>query len=143
VAAVILRRSLVTAAAGCALLGGCAAPAPASEDAGPPAATQAAPDGAVPLPWPAHSAAEAAGLQRRVDDGAQPWLLDPAEVALSYVAAAYGWDAARTALVPDDAVEDETVQVTGPDGALRTLTLRQPDRTGSGGIWVVTADATS
>lgn len=122
---VILRRTLLTALAACALLGGCAVPAP-------PPPTAATPT--VELPWPARSAAEAAGLQQAVDGGAQPWLLDPAELALSYVTAAYGWTDAGVA------VDGAGVQVSGPDGAARTLAVSQPDRTGPGGIWVVTAD---
>jgi hypothetical protein len=124
---VILRRTLLTALAAGALLGGCAAPVPAT-----PPAPAAAP--AVDLPWPARSAAEAAGLQQAVDGGAQPWLLDPAELARSYVTAAYGWTDAAVA------VDGDAVQVTGPGGGARTLTVSQPDRPGPGGVWVVTAD---
>ncbi len=115
------------------LLGGCATPAPPA--AGTPAAP---PSGAVPavaLPWPARSAAEAAGLQQAADSGAQPWLLDPEETALSYAAAAFGWTAAGA-----ERTEPGTVLVTGPAGARRTLTLVQPVRSGTGGIWSVTAD---
>lgn len=132
----ILRRTLVTALAACALLGGCAAPDPDLPAAQPP--TPAA-EPAVQPPWPARSAAEAAGLQRAVDGGAQPWLLDPAELALSYVTAAYGWTDAGIAVEPASG-DRAGVQVTGPDGEARTLTVSRPDRTGPGGIWVVTAD---
>lgn len=126
----ILRRTLLTALAATALLGGCAAPAPTSPAA--PAPADSPP--AVGLPWPARSAAEAAGLQQAVDGGAQPWLLDPAELALSYAAAAHGWtDAGVT-------VDGASVLVTGPGGGTRKLTVAQPDRVGPGGIWVVTAD---
>ena len=129
----ILRRTLLTALAATALLGGCAAPAP-SAPAPAPAPATADPAPVVGLPWPARSAAEAAGLQQAVDGGAQPWQLDTAELALSYATAAYGWtDAAIT-------VDGETVQVTGPGGESRTLTVAQPARVGPGGIWVVTAD---
>ena len=124
----ILRRTLLTALAATALLGGCAAPAPTAP------APEPATAPVVGLPWPARSAAEAAGLQQAVDGGAQPWLLDPAELALSYASAAHGWaDAGIT-------VDGETVQVTGPDGEARTLTVAQPDRVGPGGIWVITND---
>ncbi|MHA6781516.1 hypothetical protein ACVGOW_11050 [Pseudonocardia saturnea] len=130
----ILRRTLLTALAATALLGGCAAPTPTAPTPTAPAPAVADPAPAVGLPWPARSAAEAAGLQQAVDGGAQPWLLDPAELALSYATAAHGWaDAGIT-------VDGETVQVTGPDGEARTLTVAQPDRVGPGGIWVVTAD---
>lgn len=132
----ILRRTLLTALAATALLGGCAAPAPTAPAPEPaPAVVDPADTAPVAgLPWPARSAAEAAGLQQAADGGAQPWLLDPAELALSYATAAHGWaDAGIT-------VDGETVQVTGPDGEARTLTVAQPDRVGPGGIWVVTAD---
>jgi len=42
------------------------------------------------LPWPATTAAQVASLQIPVDGGAQPWLLEPTQVALAY-AAARGW----------------------------------------------------
>jgi hypothetical protein len=90
----------------------------------------------VSLPWPAENAADAAALQAAVDDGAQPWLLDPAEVSLSYAAAAHGWHDA----VARTGAGGTTVDVEGPAGERITLTLAQPGRTGPGGIWVVTAD---
>lgn len=115
------------------LLGGCAAPAPPA--AGTPAAPASGTAPAVALPWPARSAAEAAGLQQAADSGAQPWLLDPEETALSYATAAFGWTTAGA-----ERTEPGTVLVTGPAGARRTLTLVQPVRSGSSGIWSVTAD---
>ena len=132
----ILRRILVTSVAACALLAGCGSPTGPAPSTSPPAppAPSGAPAAAVELPWPARSDAEAAGLQEAADGGAQPWLLDPAEVARSYAAAALGWtDATATA-------SDGSVEVTGPGGARHVLTVEQPGRTGAGGIWVVTAD---
>ncbi|WP_300007183.1 hypothetical protein [Pseudonocardia sp.] len=115
---------------GVGLLGGCAAPAPA-----PPTVAPAAPQpAAVALPWPTGRSGE---LQRSVDEGAQPWLLDPSEVALAYGAAAYDWAAAQAVASADGT----TVDLTGPDGTRRTLTLAQPATAGPAGIWVVTADA--
>ncbi len=114
---------LAAALAGCAP----AAQAPAPQ---PPASATAAP---VTLPWPAATAAQAASLQTAVDGGAQPWLLDPTQVALAY-AAARGW--------PDAAAVDTTaagVTIRSSAGT-HVLTLAQPGKTGTAGIWVVTAD---
>ena len=88
------------------------------------------------LPWPAHSAADAAALQTAADSGSQPWLLDPSEVAISYAAAAHGWADAEAYPGPDGT----SVDVRNPDGERLTLTLAQPARTGDTGIWVVTAE---
>ncbi|MFD1531347.1 hypothetical protein [Pseudonocardia aurantiaca] len=90
----------------------------------------------VELPWPAHSAADAAALQTAADSGSQPWLLDPSEVAISYAAAAHGWAGAEAYPGPDGT----SVDVRNPDGERLTLTLAQPARTGDTGIWVVTAE---
>ena len=141
--AVIVRAGhlLLTVLAAAALVTGCGAPTPAPP--GPAPAPGTAPDAAAPavaLPWPARSAAEAAGLQAAADGGAQPWLLDPAEVALSYVAAARDWAAADTSVGDPAAAGAVPVTVAGPAGEGRLLTLRQPARAGRGGIWVVTAD---
>nr|ASV47049.1 hypothetical protein [uncultured bacterium] len=142
-----LLAGLLTAAvlAVAVLAAGCATPVAPGAGAAPgttvpstpaPGPGTGAPDApAVDLPWPARSAAEAAGLQGAADSGAQPWLLDPEETALAYAAAAHGWTAAGTERTAPDAV-----LVTGPGGARRTLTLVQPARTGPGGIWSVTTD---
>jgi hypothetical protein len=88
---------------------------------------------AVALPWPAATAAQVASLQTAVDGGAQPWLLDPTQVALAY-AAARGWADAS-------AVDTTTAGVTIRSSAgTHVLTLAQPGKTGTAGIWVVTAD---
>lgn len=145
-ARVILRRLLLATLAG-AVLAGCAAPAPpagtapaGSPPAGspsvspppvspPPVSTgPAAP--AVTLPWPDD---DVPALQERVDDGSQPWLLDPSEVALAYAAAAYGWSAAQVVAAADGS----TVDVTGPQDQRRTLSLT---RQGPDSVWLVTAD---
>ncbi|MEJ3657465.1 acyl transferase [Actinomycetes bacterium KLBMP 9759] len=103
----------------------------------PPRPTTANTDTAT-LPWPASGAAEAAALQSEVDRGSQPWLLDPTEVALSYVAAAHDWTTAE-ATVTGSAGGRTTVEVR--EGTrLLTLTLSQPSKPGNGGIWVVTAE---
>jgi hypothetical protein len=93
----------------------------------------APPAPAVALPWPAATAAQVASLQTAVDGGAQPWLLDPTQVALAY-AGARGW--------PDPAAVDTTaagVTIRSTAGT-HLLTLAQPGKTGIAGIWVVTAD---
>jgi len=107
-------------------LAGCASTTPAPA----PATTSAAP---VALPWPAATATQVANLQTAVDGGAQPWLLDRTEVALAY-AAARGWPDAT-------AVNSTSPGVTIRSSAgTHVLTLAQPGKTGSAGIWVVTAD---
>jgi hypothetical protein len=124
---VIVPRALAAALLAAGLLAGCASPAPAVPVPAPPQASSVA------LPWPTGQAAE---LQRSVDGGAQPWLLDPAEVALAYAAAAHAWDSAQAVT----AAGGSTVDLTGPDGTRRTLTLAQPATAGPAGIWVVTGD---
>jgi hypothetical protein len=108
-----------------------AGPAPPTTESAPaPAAAD------VVLPWPAATAAEAAALQAEVDRGAQPWLLDPSEVAISYAAAAHDWPDAEAYPGPDGT----SVDVRNADGERLTLSLAQPARTGDDGIWVVTAE---
>ncbi|OLT01970.1 hypothetical protein BJF90_30225 [Pseudonocardia sp. CNS-004] len=86
--AVLLPGVLLTACTLTTTNPGPSAPAPT----GPPPTSATAPTaGAVPLPWPAADAAAAAALQAEVDRGAQPWLLDPSEVAIAYAAAAHDW----------------------------------------------------
>ncbi len=101
----------------------------------PPAARAPVTDG-VALPWPVSGGAETAALQAEVDRGAQPWLLDPSEVAISYAAAALGWTDAEAYPGPDGT----SVDIRNAEGERRTLTLTQPGRTGDDGIWVVTAE---
>jgi hypothetical protein len=113
---------LAVALAGCAP----ATPAPAPGRA----TTSATP---VALPWPAATATQVANLQTAVDGGAQPWLLDRTQVALAY-AAARGWPDAT-------AVNATSAGVTIRSSAgTHVLTLAQPGKTGTAGIWVVTAD---
>lgn len=114
-----------------AALAGCGSPAPAVS-----AVPPVAPPPAVALPWPTAAAAE---LQQAVDGGAQPWLLDPTEVALAYAAAAHGWDSAQVLTSTDGSTAD----VTGPDGTRRTLVLTQPATGGPTGIWTITTDTPS
>jgi hypothetical protein len=101
--------------------------------ASPPTAAQGSTAG-VTLPWPVSGAADVAALQQSVDGGAQPWLLDPTEVALSY-AAARGWTGAQAA---GSGAGDVTVR---SSAGTHALTLAQPGRTGNSGIWVVISDS--
>lgn len=122
-----------------ALLAGCGAgdsgartdpvPAGPSTAAAPPAAATAP-----ALPWPTSGGLSAEALQQQVDRGAQPWLLDRTEVALSFVADAYGWTTAQAYPQADGT----TVDVAAPGDMVAALTLAQPGRTGPTGIWVVT-----
>jgi len=107
--------------------------APTAEPTTAPQATPSPPPAVVELPWPAGGDA-AAALQEQVDAGSQPWLLDPAELARSFAATAYGWS--EVTVEPDT---EKTVVVRGPGGGSAVLTLAQPVRSGPGGIWVVTA----
>ena len=136
-----------------AALGGCAAPTPAPAPTQAPSpqstpapaspahapATQAptqAPVSAAPvvLPWPAATPAQAARLQTAVDGGAQPWLLDPTQVALAY-AAARGWRDA----VAEKSTAPTAVTIRSSAGT-HVLALAQPGKPGAAGIWVVIAD---
>jgi hypothetical protein len=75
-----------------------------------------------------------------VDGGTQPWLLDPSDIADSYVAATYGWTDAAATVTPGGTPARTTVDVRNSDGTRRTLTCAQPGRRGTGEIWLVTAD---
>ncbi|MBN9738594.1 MULTISPECIES: hypothetical protein [unclassified Pseudonocardia] len=90
--------------------------------------------GAAPLLWPAGDAATAKRMQQQADDGGDPWLLDPEEVAISYVGAELGYrDPSMTELAPGRfAVTD------GRSAAKSTVSLEQTVRKGPGGIWLVT-----
>jgi hypothetical protein len=124
------------------LLAGCTAgttpgtSAPAGAGPVPPTGGSAPVAADVVLPWPAATAAEAAALQAEVDRGSQPWLLDPSEVAISYAAAAHDWPDAEAYPGPDGT----SVDVRNADGERLILSLAQPARRGSDGIWVVTAE---
>ncbi|MFR9801055.1 hypothetical protein ACL02T_01990 [Pseudonocardia sp. RS010] len=108
-------------------------PAAPQTTAPPTTVPQAAPAGTTLL-WPVTDLAAAQNLQDRVDGGAQPWLLDPEEVAISYATTTYGWTAPETSsTVPG------SVDLSDPSGGTAHLTLVQPVRAGSTGIWVVSA----
>jgi hypothetical protein len=126
--------------AGCTLTAGTpGTSAPAGPRPLPPtstAPTQAPAATDVVLPWPAATPGDAKELQAQVDRGAQPWLLDPCEVAIAYAAAAHDWPDAEAYPGPDGT----SVDVRNADGERITLSLDQPARTGDDGIWVVTAE---
>jgi hypothetical protein len=84
--------------------------------------------------WPLTTQVEADELQQQVDQGHQPWHVDQEAVAAAYAQARLGW-------------QDATVETTDPGRCLVTdpgtgtqaaITLAQPARAGSTGIWVVT-----
>ena len=72
-------------------------------------------------------------LQTAVDQGAQPWRLDPQMVALAFARSRFGWMMPRTQRVAAD-----TVTVDAGAGGAISLHLAQPGRTGADGIWAVT-----
>ncbi len=113
------------------------APTPTPTTAGTPRPTRVPtpPTEPITLPWPSGDATK---LQAEVDRGAQPWLLDPTEVAVSY-AAAQGWTASDH-IVTATSTGRTTVQIFGDHGLQSELDLVQPGRTGPGGVWVVAAD---
>ncbi|WP_416061949.1 acyl transferase [Rhodococcus indonesiensis] len=77
---------------------------------------------------------EAGELQRAVDEGSQPWRLDPSLVAQAFVADRFGWSDTEARMA-----DPHTVEVTDrADGSIVVLQLRQPVREGADGIWVVT-----
>ncbi|GEL26212.1 hypothetical protein PSU4_51660 [Pseudonocardia sulfidoxydans NBRC 16205] len=87
------------------------------------------------LLWPVTDVTQAKALQAQVDQGSQPWLLDPSEVATNYATTVLQWRA-PSAGAPDDG----TVVVTDPDAGTVTLTMVQPATTGSAGVWIVSAE---
>jgi hypothetical protein len=83
--------------------------------------------------WPVTTQDEATTVQAEVEQGHQPWRIDPAAVATGYAEAALGWQ---------DAVVEPTrsgvYRVTdGASGTVADVTLTQPARTGEGGIWAI------
>ncbi|GAA1836859.1 hypothetical protein GCM10009836_14270 [Pseudonocardia ailaonensis] len=105
------------------------APVPAAP--APTTVPQAAPTG-TPLLWPVTDVSAAQQLQTSVDGGAQPWTLDPEEVALNYAGATWSWtNPTVTQTAPG------RLDLTNPGGGTAHLTLVQPVRAGTTGIWVV------
>jgi hypothetical protein len=71
-------------------------------------------------------------LQSAVDQGAQPWRLEPGTTALAFARARFGWMMPRaTTTAPDTVLVDD-----GAGGEV-SLHLVQPGRTGTTGIWMV------
>lgn len=116
-----------------ALVAGCGTTEPPRQP--PPAPAQISP---VTLPWPVSDPAGISVLQKRVDGGAQPWLLEPESVAVSFATAAYGWQDSRAVIAEGGAPANTTVELSGPNQQTARVLLEQPGRTGVGGIWVVT-----
>ena len=73
-----------------------------------------------------------ATLQSAVDQGSQPWRLDPQMTAVAFTRARFGWMMPRTARTAAD-----TVVVDDGRGGSVSLHVVQPARTGTGGIWTV------
>jgi hypothetical protein len=85
--------------------------------------------------WPFTTADQAVAAQTGVDQGHQPWLLDPATVAAHYAAAELGWPDAQIQQTP---LQTATYDMTDPaSGAHATVVLGQPQRQGPTGIWAV------
>ncbi len=75
---------------------------------------------------------QAQQAQAAVDQGHQPWRLDPTLVASAY-GASLGWD--QTTVSP---VDSKTYDITPADGSTRLrLTLSQPIRQDQTGIWEI------
>jgi hypothetical protein len=120
-------RLLVILLAALAVLAGCAG---SGETATRIETPQAAPTG-TPLLWPVTSLEAAQTLQTEVDGGAQPWTLEPEEVAINYATATWGWtNPEPTSSTPG------AVTLNDPQGTA-ALTLVQPVRAGATGVWVV------
>jgi hypothetical protein len=84
--------------------------------------------------WPVRTLEQARILQAGADAGHQPWLLSPAQVAISYGAAELGLYQPVARQVGPNAYE---VGATGSEWAAK-LYLAQPVRQGAGGVWVIT-----
>ncbi|MBW0105349.1 hypothetical protein [Pseudonocardia sp. KRD291] len=84
--------------------------------------------------WPASDAGSAARLQKQVDGGGDPWLLDPTEVATSYSGVELKYR--NPTIVPTRAGVVEVQD--GATPRMATITLAQTVRQGDGGIWLVT-----
>lgn len=123
-----------------ALLSGCASPGPSPPGTLTPTPTPTTATGpaTADLPpgqprWPVSEPDAIAALQAQVDDGRQPWLLDPVEVAQAFARAEYGWQSTAV-----DKITGQKVTVRNPDnGDSALVVLAQPGKTGPTGIWLV------
>jgi len=98
-------------------------------------ATTTTPPAAFTGLWPVKDLAAATRLQRDVDSGRQPWLLEPESVAAAYASSQL--DMKASVLVQ---AYGGTVVLREPStGRVVTITEVQPVKKGPGGIWVVTA----
>lgn len=84
------------------------------------------------LPGEQLDPAAVATLQAAVDQGSQPWRLDPELVALAFVRGHLGWMMPR----PQRTAPDTVLVDDGPGGAV-ALRVVQPGRTGTTGVWTV------
>jgi len=95
------------------------------------------------LPAENLSADETAALQRSIDRGRQPWRLYPDMVAEGYVRSWFAWENLGVWFDWEDvgvAMGDaHTAEVRNrSNGQMLRLHVRQPERHGPRGIWVVT-----
>ncbi|MCD2195270.1 hypothetical protein LQ327_18025 [Actinomycetospora endophytica] len=89
-----------------------------------------------PVAGEALDAGAIAALQGAVDQGAQPWRLDPEMTAVAFVRGRFGWMMPRPQRVGPD-----TVMVDDGAGGAVGLHLEQLGRTGPDGVWTVAGGA--
>ncbi|MFB3739122.1 MAG: hypothetical protein ACE14W_09195 [Candidatus Velamenicoccus archaeovorus] len=92
--------------------------------------------------WPETTPAELATAQQAVDEGHQPWRLDPGQTAVALATNLLGWSYdATSSNVVQLADSRATVRISnsafGPRVPPITVALRQLDRVGPTGVWTV------
>ncbi|ANY08575.1 hypothetical protein [Pseudonocardia sp. HH130630-07] len=107
---------------------------PPGNDGGGGAARDGAPAPAAGPLWPAGDAAAARRMQEQADRGGDPWLLDPEEVAISYVGSELGYRNPKLTWI--DTGRFDIAEGRSP--ARATVVLEQTVRPGDGGVWLVT-----
>ncbi len=101
--------------------------------------------------WPEVTVAGLAAAQASVDDGHQPWRLDPVQTAAAFAVNVFDWDPddvdARRLAGPEAAVSvvvsnrglGPGVGTAGPPAPETVIRLDQLGRTGEDGVWTVAA----
>lgn len=84
--------------------------------------------------WPFTSQQQAQTAQQAVNEGHQPWLLDPRQVASAFASEVLGWVRPVSRQTGPGTV---TVTWSGSEDVVRAE-LAQPVRQGSAGIWMIT-----
>ncbi|HET9725148.1 MAG TPA: hypothetical protein VFR44_15085 [Actinomycetota bacterium] len=100
--------------------------------------------------WPELTAEDLAAAQASVDDGHQPWRLDPAQTAAAFAVNVFDWDPSDVETTPARS-SDGAVRVTISNRGLASLlltppkpapetriTLQQLGTQGESGVWTVT-----